>query len=111
MSEQQPWYKDGLRFTCTQCGNCCTGPEGVVWVNEEEVRQIAEYLGKSVGEMRLEHTHLVSRRVSLKEFANAIARFLTAKNGVVKSTRTPAAMPHLALLEFQSEESGKLGGD
>jgi len=71
----EPWYKDGLRFTCTQCGNCCTGPEGVVWVNEQEIKQIAEYIGKSIGEMRLEHTRLVGRRVSLKEFANGDCTF------------------------------------
>ena len=27
----EPWYRDGLRFQCTQCGNCCTGDPGVVW--------------------------------------------------------------------------------
>ena len=26
------WYADGLRFTCTQCGNCCTGQPGFVWI-------------------------------------------------------------------------------
>lgn len=71
----EPWYKDGLKFTCTQCGNCCTGAEGVVWVNPEEIKAIAEYIGKSIGEMRQEHTHLVGRRVSLKEFANGDCTF------------------------------------
>ena len=70
-----PWYKDGLRFTCTQCGNCCTGPEGVVWVNEEEIKAIAAFIGKSVGEMRLEHTRRVGRQISLKEFANGDCTF------------------------------------
>jgi len=36
-----PWYRDGLSFSCTQCGNCCSGPEGYVWVDEEELVQIA----------------------------------------------------------------------
>ncbi len=71
----EPWYKDGLRFTCTQCGNCCTGPEGVVWVNAQEIGQIAEFIGKSIGEMKIEHTRLVGRRVSLKEFPNGDCTF------------------------------------
>ena len=25
-----PWYNDGLRFTCTRCGHCCTGEPGFV---------------------------------------------------------------------------------
>lgn len=84
MSQSPPqdddvWYKDGLKFTCTQCGNCCTGAEGFVWVNQEEISQIAEYIGKSVGEMRLEHTRLVGRRISLKEFANGDCTFFDGK--------------------------------
>ena len=65
-----PWYQDGLNFTCTQCGNCCTGAPGVVWVTEEEIRQIAEFRGKTVGETRLLDTRLVGGRVSLREYAN-----------------------------------------
>ncbi|MFM7740581.1 MAG: YkgJ family cysteine cluster protein, partial [Planctomycetota bacterium] len=32
MSAAEPWYKDGLRFQCSQCGDCCTGGAGYVWV-------------------------------------------------------------------------------
>jgi len=46
-TRQNEWYADGLRFTCTQCGNCCTGPRGFVWFNAEEGRAIAEHLGMS----------------------------------------------------------------
>jgi uncharacterized protein len=63
----EPWYRDGLRFTCTQCGNCCTGFEGYVWVNEEEIGKIAECIGKSVEETRRDHTRVVGRRISLTE--------------------------------------------
>ena len=27
----------GLRFECTQCGDCCTGAPGYVWVNKAEI--------------------------------------------------------------------------
>ena len=74
MSDEE-WYKEGLKFKCTQCGNCCTGPEGFVWVNEEEIRQIAEFINVSAGAMRLEHTRPVGRRTSLKEFANGDCTF------------------------------------
>lgn len=76
MSGCEKWYKDGLHFSCTQCGNCCTGEPGVVWVNDEEIEQIAEHLGKTVGEVRLFHTRLVGRRVSLTEFAGGDCTFL-----------------------------------
>ena len=41
----KPWYADGLRFACTQCGNCCTGEPGFVWVNDAEIAAIAEVRG------------------------------------------------------------------
>jgi uncharacterized protein len=71
-----PWYEDGLRFTCTQCGNCCTGAPGVVWVNDEEIAAIAEHLDKPVGEIRLMHTRPYAGGTSLTEFANGDCTFL-----------------------------------
>lgn len=75
MDEKQPWYRDGLHFTCTQCGNCCTGAPGVVWVDDEEIAAIAEFLDKPLGEIRLFHTRPVRGRVSLTEFANGDCTF------------------------------------
>lgn len=70
-----PWYREGLRFTCTQCGDCCTGAPGYVWVNEEELRQIAETLAKPLGEIRLMHTKRVGSDLSLREHANGDCTF------------------------------------
>ena len=42
------WYRDGLQFQCTQCGNCCTGPPGAVWFNDEEAQQMAGQLGMTL---------------------------------------------------------------
>lgn len=71
-----PWYHAGLKFRCTQCGHCCTGAPGVVWVNEEEIAAIAEYLDKPLGEIRVIHTRPHGRGVSLTEFANGDCTFL-----------------------------------
>jgi Fe-S-cluster containining protein len=72
------WYRDGLRFRCTQCGNCCTGAPGAVWVTDDEICRIAEHTGKSVGEVRLFHTRIIGSRVSLTEFANGDCTFFDA---------------------------------
>ncbi len=41
------WYHKGLRFQCTQCGNCCTshGEYAYVYLAEADVRAIAAHLG------------------------------------------------------------------
>lgn len=70
-----PWYKDGLQFNCTGCGNCCTGPAGFVWVSEAEIAQIAEFRRQSIGEIKIFHTRLVAGRTSLTEFANGDCTF------------------------------------
>lgn len=75
MPKRLPWYKDGLNFTCTQCGNCCTGAPGVVWVTEDEIAQIAEVRGTSVDEVRERHTRSVEGRVSLTERTNGDCTF------------------------------------
>jgi len=90
MNEQSPWYQEGLNFTCTQCGNCCTGEPGVVWIEDDEIRQIAELLELSTGEVRLFHTRLVGNRVSLREFANGDCTFL---DPATRRCRVYAARP------------------
>ncbi|QDT64211.1 YkgJ family cysteine cluster protein [Calycomorphotria hydatis] len=74
-TNDEPWYKDGLRFECTQCGNCCTGTPGAVWVEESDLEAIAEYLEKPIGEIRVFHTRPLKGRMSLKEFANGDCTF------------------------------------
>jgi len=44
-NSEQPWYGDGVSFSCTQCGNCCTGPSGYVWFDDDEAQAMAEHLG------------------------------------------------------------------
>jgi hypothetical protein len=69
--ENQPWYRDGLRFRCTQCGNCCTGAPGFVWVNQQEIEALAAAIGESdVAEFEAKYVRKVGARRSLKEFNN-----------------------------------------
>ena len=66
----EPWYHEGLRFRCTQCGDCCTGAPGYVWVEDDEVAAIAAHLGEDCDEVRARFTRAVGRRRSLRERAN-----------------------------------------
>ena len=65
--ESAEWYADGLRFSCTQCGNCCTGPPGTVWFDDDEAAAMARRLGLDVASFRAQYAHKVGRRWSLKE--------------------------------------------
>jgi uncharacterized protein len=45
-----PWYRDGLAFACTGCGDCCTGAPGYVWVTRAEIEAMAAALGLAPAE-------------------------------------------------------------
>src|SRR4051812_7321324 len=62
-----PWFAEGLSFTCTACGNCCTGGPGVVWVTPEEGARVAKHLKISTQEMTDQYCRTVSGRLSFKE--------------------------------------------
>src|SRR5262249_35288531 len=61
------WYAEGLRFTCTQCGNCCTGPPGYVWFDLEEGRRVAARLGLSEADFYRSYARKVNGHWSFKE--------------------------------------------
>jgi Fe-S-cluster containining protein len=66
-STDQEWYAEGLRFECTLCGNCCTGPPGTVWFTEAEGRRMATSLGLDPEAFRAQYARLVDGRWSLRE--------------------------------------------
>lgn len=71
-----PWYAAGLSFTCTQCGNCCTGAPGYVWVSPEEIAAIAQHRGLDADTFARRHVRRVGRRYSLLEQRNGDCEFL-----------------------------------
>lgn len=79
-SQDQEWFahpnehstfsaKDevGLSFSCTMCGNCCTGPEGYVLVSDAEAAALAQRLNLSTREFLERYTHMTSAGRSLVE--------------------------------------------
>ena len=57
-----PWYADGLRFACTQCGNCCSGPPGAVWFTPDEADDMAAALGIDTGTFLATYTRRLGAR-------------------------------------------------
>ena len=75
----EPWYQDGLRFQCSQCGDCCTGAPGYVWVNKEEIEKLASLKAMSVEAFEAKYVHSVGVRKSLNEKANNDCVFFDGK--------------------------------
>ena len=66
----EPWFRDGLKFACTGCGDCCTGAPGYVWVNKAEIEALAAAIDIAVEEFERRYVRMVGIRKSLVELAN-----------------------------------------
>lgn len=62
-----PWYKEGLKFKCTECGKCCTGQAGYTWVTEEEILPMAHFLNCSVKDFKIKYIRRRDNRMALIE--------------------------------------------
>lgn len=77
--DEKPWYASGLAFECTQCGDCCSGPEeGYVWVTPEEVLALASKMEMSdrLEEFESQFTRQVGTQRSLVEYSDGDCIFL-----------------------------------
>ncbi len=75
-----PWYGEGLRFACTQCGDCCSGAPGYVWVDGDDIRLIAGHVGLTPEEFQRRHVRRAGRGWSLREKPGGDCEFLQ-RNG------------------------------
>ncbi len=108
--KSQPWYKDGLKFKCTGCGDCCTGAPGYVWVNKEEIINLAAQVGLEPAEFESRYVRDVGVRKSLNEHKNGDCVFFdgeTAQMPRLPSPPTPVS--HLAVLGLEHSHSRSLG--
>ena len=78
-SPKDAWDAGGLRFQCTQCGDCCSGSEGYVWVNQEEIDGMARRIGMEPAAFEAAHVKRVGVRRSLKERPNGDCVLLDEK--------------------------------
>ncbi len=74
MRDAPPWYQEGLRFACTECGDCCTKP-GYVWVSAEERERLAIRLGLDLEEFGRRYLRLVNGRLALTDRADGACIF------------------------------------
>lgn len=96
--DQSKWYADGLKFTCEQCGNCCTGGPGYVWISRREIRRLAKHLEITPDQVIERYCREVNGKITLKETRNAAGLydciFLTERpapaGSTVDSTETVA---------------------
>lgn len=73
---EQWWECDGVRFECRQCGVCCGGEPGAIWVTGKEIHAIAEFLCLDEPSFRCQYLTRNMGRSSIKELENYDCIFL-----------------------------------
>lgn len=64
--DDYPYKFDQSR--CTTCqGNCCIGESGYIWINKQEIKNLADHLNISIEELGMQYLLKVGYKYSLKE--------------------------------------------
>lgn len=81
MSVDIPWFAEGVKFTCQPgCVRCCGGAPGDVFVTQDEIEAIAEYLKIPLQEFDDSYVrHYSSGKMSLIERPNGDCVLLDEK--------------------------------
>jgi len=74
----EEWWKDGLAFSCTQCGKCCHGRGEVahVYVNYAERQKMADFLDIELAVFNRLYTRLDEDGHRLLKFVEGHCIFL-----------------------------------
>jgi Fe-S-cluster containining protein len=67
---QSYFFDQGIHFECQQCGICCTGDPGIIYVGKDEVTRIAEYLCVQVPFFIEKYLYPIKAGYSIREYAD-----------------------------------------
>jgi len=107
---QTPWYEKGVHFSCTQCGNCCSGGPGYVWVSDRDILQISQFLGMEIEAFAKKYLRQLPGGISLTEHSNYDCIFLVRTGGKAQCSIYPVRPTQCRTWPFwkqniQSEQS------
>jgi Fe-S-cluster containining protein len=60
-----PFYAEGLRFSCTRCSVCCRGEPGYVFLSKEDLRKLLRRLGLDFKSFFREYCTLVDEGMGM----------------------------------------------
>ena len=82
-----PWYADGLMFECQQCGGCCGGFPGFVWLSDDDIVRISGHLGLPPDEFLFRYARQAMGRYTFKEVTDYDCIMLKEKRCSIYAVR------------------------
>ena len=68
--EKRYFFAHGLRFSCIQCGECCTGAPGIVRISTEEISALSEFLNIDKRRLLVEYINETVQGYAIRELDN-----------------------------------------
>ncbi len=75
------FYKEGLKFKCVFCGECCRIKEGYVWLSRLDYERLVDEIGLPEEEFRRLYTETLDKFIVLKSFPNGDCIFFDEEIG------------------------------
>lgn len=69
------FFDQGIHFECQRCGACCTGDPGIVYVDTDEAKRIAEYLSDEISSFIDTYLYPIRGGYSIKEYSDGRCMF------------------------------------
>ncbi|GAB6886834.1 YkgJ family cysteine cluster protein [Desulfothermus okinawensis JCM 13304] len=87
MDLKRYFFANGIRFKCQQCGKCCTGEPGTVYVTEEEIKKISDFLNIDTKKFKKDFLYPFRDSYSIKELKNGNCVFYKDKSCAIYPVR------------------------
>jgi len=79
LARRSYFFDQGIRFSCTQCGACCVGEPGTIYVSQSEIEVIADSVGQAVQDFIDQYLYPFKDSYSIRE--DDAGRCLFFENG------------------------------
>lgn len=79
MVPERYFFSEGIRFTCVDCGHCCTGAPGVVRISDTEIATLADWLQQPAGTVRETYILPDAAGIRLREKPNGDCCFFDGR--------------------------------
>lgn len=73
------FFQKGIHFECTDCGYCCTGEPGVVFISDQEITALAAWLQQDEDAVRTEYVRSYEDQSCLREEPNGDCCFFDGR--------------------------------
>jgi Fe-S-cluster containining protein len=98
------FFDEGLKFECRRCGQCCSIPDGYVFVDSEEISDMVSLLGISVEEFARLYLMKLDGEIVLKSFPNGECIFFERNDAGCRFMIKDRAVQNISFLAREYTE-------